>query len=408
MIRPEFLATVASDDLGCATSSDHRMPDTVSAGVPGPGTIASSRRSIPSGRQPEIDMFEAHAHTPAAPSGPAAVDALAAAAPKTVDQAVRVDPAFVLSKIETWVVGFQRLLPNILVALVLFAVAFGIAWAVERSFRRWADKHDRSNLGAVLGSFLKWVILLIGGLLSLTLVIPSLNPGDLIAGLGIGSVAIGFAFKDILQNWLAGLLILIQRPFGVGDQIVVNGYEGTIEWIETRATIIAMYDGRRVIIPNADVYSHAVTVNTARPTRRSQYDVGIGYGDDVEAARAVILEALATVKGIEADPKPEVLVWDLAGSSVNLRVRWWTQSKRTNVVHVQAAVLEVIKTALDKAGIDIPFPTQVMLFHDQTEEIDGRRDNQREGWPKPPLGVGPGPAREHRAPANGHSGGERV
>lgn len=327
-------------------------------------------------------MTAAFAQTSAPATDPAAVDALAQNAPQTVDQAVRVDPAFVLSKIEAWVVGFQRLLPNIIVAIVLFALVFAIGWAVERAFRRWAEKHQRSNLGAVLGSFVKWLILLIGGLLALTIVIPSLNPGDLIAGLGIGSVAIGFAFKDILQNWLAGLLILIQRPFGVGDQIVVDGYEGTVEWIETRATIIAMYDGRRVIIPNASVYSNAVTVNTARSARRSQYDVGIGYGDDIAGARRVILDALKNVEGIEAEPAPEVLVWDLAGSSVNLRVRWWTQSKRTNVVHVQAAVLEAMKVALDKMGIDMPYPTQVVLLHDQTEETDGVRGMQREGWPR--------------------------
>lgn len=214
-----------------------------------------------------------------------AADAIAANAPDTVEQAVRVDPAFVLSKIETWVVGFQQLLPNIVVAIVVFAVAFGIGWSIERSFRSWADKHERANLGAVLGSFLKWIVLLFGSLLALTIVIPSLNPGDLLAGLGIGSVAIGFAFKDILQNWLAGLLILIQRPFDVGDQIIVDGFEGTVEWIETRATIIILFDGRRVIIPNASVYSSSVTVNTARPLRRSQYDVGIGYGDNVEMAR---------------------------------------------------------------------------------------------------------------------------
>ncbi|WP_245415002.1 mechanosensitive ion channel family protein [Aureimonas flava] len=353
-------------------------------------------------------MSQAFAQVPAstATTGPAAVDALAADAPRTVDQAVRVDPAFVLSKIETWVVGFQRLLPNIVVAIVLFALVFAVAWAVERSFRSWANRHDRSNLGAVLGSFVKWVILLVGGLLALTIVIPSLNPGDLIAGLGIGSVAIGFAFKDILQNWLAGLLILIQRPFGVGDQIVVNGYEGTVEWIETRATIIAMYDGRRVIIPNADVYSHAVTVNTARPTRRSQYDVGIGYGDDIEGARRAILEAIRSVPGIETEPAPEVLVWELAGSSVNLRVRWWTNSKRTNVVHVQSAVLEAVKQALDGVGIDMPYPTQVVLLHDQTEETDGIRGEQREGWPRRPDREPPGPLRRNGAARGADQPGE--
>lgn len=326
-------------------------------------------------------MFEAHAQTPAP-------------TPETVDQAVPIDASFVLSKVQSWIIGFQKLLPNIAVAIVIFVVIFGIAWAVERSFRSWSDRHNRSNLGAVLGSLLRWLIVLLGALLALTIVIPSLRPGDLLAGLGIGSVAIGFAFKDILQNWLAGLLILIQQPFKVGDQIVVDGYEGTVEWIETRATIIAQYDGRRAIIPNAEVYSNAVTVNTARPTRRSEYDVGIGYGDDIDAARAAILEAVATVDGVEAKPAPEVLVWDLAASAVVLRVRWWTKSVRTNVVHIKAAVLEAVKHALDEAGIDMPFGTQVLLFHDQSEETDGKRGRQREGWPRRPDAKPPRPARE--------------
>lgn len=145
-------------------------------------------------------------------------------------------------------------------------------------------------------------------------------------------------------------------------------------------------------------------MDTARPTRRSQYDVGIGYGDNIEAARKAILEAIATVSGIEADPKPEVLVWDLGGSSVNLRIRWWTQSKRTNVVHVQAAVLEAVKQALDKAGIDMPYPTQVMLLHDQTEDTDGIRGEQREGWPRGATAASPLPARELSDERRGQSG----
>lgn len=335
-------------------------------------------------------MFEAFAQE----SGTANPASLAVAtAPETVEQAVEIDPAFALGKIEAWVVGFQKLLPNIVVALVLLALFWGIGWLVGRGFSAWAKRRGRDNLGEVLGSFLKWVVILLGILLALTIVIPSLKPGDLVAGLGIGSVAIGFAFKDILQNWLAGLLLLIRQPFEVGDQIIVNGYEGTVEWIETRATIITTYDRRRVIIPNADVYSNAVTVNTAHKLRRSQYDVGIGYGDDVETAREAILAALAETPGVEADPKSEVLVWDLAASTVNLRARWWTNSKRTDVVHTQAAALEAIKASLDKAGIDMPFDTQVLLFHDQTEELDGVRGRQREGWPKPAKGTLPRPAR---------------
>ena len=313
------------------------------------------------------------------------------AAPETIDEAITIDPAFVLGKVEAWVVAFQRLLPNMAVAVVVFALFLLAGWIVKRSFVSWAKRRDRSNLGDVLGSFLRWVVIVAGGLIALTIVIPSLKPGDLVAGLGIGSVAIGFAFKDILQNWLAGLLLLLRRPFRPNDQIVINGYEGTVQRIETRATIIKTYDGRDIIVPNAEVYSNAVTVNTAYERRRSDYDVGIGYGDSIDLARETILKCIAEVKGVEQEPAPEVLVWDLASSTVNLRVRWWTNSLRTDVVHVRAGVLETMKKALDKAGIDMPFDTQVLLFHDQSEETDGRRGAQREGWPKKPDGENPAP-----------------
>jgi len=333
-------------------------------------------------------MFEAYAQTPNAAAPPATE-----AEPDTLSEAVQADPQLVLDKIERWAEGFQRLLPNILVALIVLLIFVGIGWGVQKGVRSWGARRDRANLGAVLGSFVKWVVIVLGLLVALIIVVPAFRPGDLIAGLGIGSIAIGFAFKDILQNWLAGLLLLIRRPFRIGDEIVVNGYEAKVEWIETRATMIRTYDGRRAIIPNADVFTNPVTVNTAFPLRRSEYDVGIGYGDKIPAAREAILAALCEVEGVEQDPAPEVLAWELAGSSVNLKVRWWSHSRRSDVVHVQARVIEAIKNALDGAGIDMPFPTQVVLLHEQTEEVDGMRGEQREGWPPRKGGPQPKPLR---------------
>ncbi|MBP1807643.1 mechanosensitive ion channel family protein [Rubellimicrobium aerolatum] len=341
-------------------------------------------------------MFEAHAQT--------IEPAPTADEPDTLAEAVQADPGVILDKIAAWVEGFQRLLPNIAVALVVLLVFVGLGWGVQNALVRWGKRRDRENLGAVLGSFVKWAVIVLGGLVALIVVIPTFNPGDLIAGLGIGSIAIGFAFKDILQNWLAGLLLLIRRPFRIGDEIVVNGYEGRVEWIETRATMIRTYDGRRAIIPNADVFTNAVTVNTAFDLRRSEVDVGIGYGDPIPAAREAILAALREVEGVEPDPAPEVLAWELAGSSVNLKVRWWSHSRRTDVVHVQARVVEAIKGALDRAGIDMPFPTQVVLHHDQTEEVDGVRGRQREGWPPRQDGPQPRPARDMAFPRDGAQG----
>lgn len=137
------------------------------------------------------------------------------------------------------------------------------------------------------------------------------------------------------------------------------------------------------MIPNSDIYTSAVRVKTAFDKRRSQYDVGIGYGDDVENACRVIRAAVAGVAGVQADPAPDALAWDLAASWVTVRARWWTAVHRADVVHVHSDVIIAIKKALDAAGIDLPYETRVHLFHDQTESVDGIRGVQREGWPAP-------------------------
>jgi small-conductance mechanosensitive channel len=338
--------------------------------------------------------MQAAAQTNTGGEAPPVPSGATATATETATRTIEVGSAIIQDKVQSWSAGFQYLLPNILVALLVLGIFIGVAWVVANGFQRWARRRDRENLGEVLGAFLKWLVIFLGVLIGLTIVMPSLRPGDLVAGLGVGSVAIGFAFKDILQNWLAGVLLLLRQPFRPGDQIIVNGYEGTVQRVETRATIIRTYDGRDAIIPNADVYSNPVTVNTAHERRRHEYDLGIGYGDDIEHARHVILSAIRGVPEVEVDPAPEVLVWELAGSSVNLRIRWWTQPRRIDVVLARSAVLQAVKQALDLDGIDMPYPTQVMLFHDQTEEIDGLRGEQREGWPKRKADRQPRPARE--------------
>ena len=327
---------------------------------------------------PEVAPTEAQA----APDEGAGEDAAGDDDPGEGLAEVDADPGLIFDKIDGWVDGFFRLLPNIAVALILMAIfvalGIGVAWALRRAGRM----RGRENLGQVGGNLVKWVIYVLGFMLGATIVVPSLKPGDLIAGLGIGSVAIGFAFKDILQNLLAGILLLVRQPFEIGDQIVSSGgFEGTVERIETRATLIRTYDGKRVVIPNSEIYTNAVTVKTAYAQTRSQYDVGIGYGDDWDEAIRLAREAAAGVEGVLADPAPEALAWALDESAKVVRVRWWTASPRADVVEVWSGVLRAVSKAYDEAGIDMPFPTQVHLFHDQTEEVDGRRGRQREGWP---------------------------
>lgn len=287
---------------------------------------------------------------------------------------------------DKWITATIKFIPNIGVAFVILILFYLIATFVGNTIRNQATKKDRNNLGDMLGGLAKSGIVLVGITLAVTIVFPTITPGKVLGSLGIGSVAIGFAFKDVLQNWLAGLLILLRQPFEVGDQILVSDYKGTVQRIETRATIIRDYDGGRIVIPNNIIYNESVTVKTAHDHLRSQYDVGVGYGDDVEDAVAIIEKALSNIKEIEQDPKPEALIWDLAASWVTIRVRWWTDSMRSDVTHSRPVVILAIKKALDEAGIDMPYDTIVHLLHDQTEADDGDRSKQREGWPAPKDG----------------------
>ena len=288
--------------------------------------------------------------------------------------------------------GFFLQLPNIIGGIVLILVMWFVAKLVARGIRKGFHHRGLVDLGGVLASLVFGLIVAAAVLVASVIVFPSVKPATIISSLGIGSVAIGFAFKDILQNLLAGILLLINRPYRRGDQIVVKDYEGTVEHIQSRATLIKTYDGRRVIIPNSDVYTSPVIVNTAFATRRSQYDVGIGYGDDPAAACDAFVAAVAKVEGVVPEPAPEALPWALADSYVTIRVRWWTDSKRTNVAHTQARVIHALFLAAKEHGIDLPFPTTVMLFHDQSEEVDGDRAQQREGWP-----AGSNPPRPRRS-----------
>ncbi len=289
-----------------------------------------------------------------------------------------------ITRAQAVVNGVVAALPSIALALVVFGGFVLIAALVKRIVARLTETRLRAhrNAGVAVGRLAQGLVVLLGLLVSLSVALPTFRPGDVVQVLGIGSVAIGFAFRDILQNFLAGILLLVTQPFRIGDQIIASTHEGTVEDIQTRATFIRTYDGRRVVVPNADLFTDTVVVNTAFEHRRLEYDVGIGYGDDVERARALILEAVRGTEGVLEEPAPDVLLMDFAPSSVSLRVRWWiAPPKRADALEARDKVLTAVKTQLTSHGIDLPFPTQQILFHDQTEESDGDRTRQREGWP---------------------------
>ncbi|OYD91551.1 mechanosensitive ion channel protein MscS [Nostoc sp. 'Peltigera membranacea cyanobiont' 210A] len=286
-------------------------------------------------------------------------------------------------KVQSMINGFIALLPNIILGLIVFIFFLFIASRIKALVKRLTrNRRYARNLGLVLGRLAQGLTILIGLFIALSIVIPTFQAGDLVQLLGISGVAIGFAFRDILQNFLAGILILLTEPFQIDDQIVFKGFEGTVENIETRATTIRTYDGRRIVIPNSELFTNSVTVNTAFDNRRLEYDVGIGYNDDIDRAKQLMLDAMLSVDEVLKDPPPDVLAMELAESTVNIRVRWWVHPpRRADNLISRDKVIIAIKKKLVANGIDLPFPTQQILFHDQTEETDGNRSRQREGWP---------------------------
>lgn len=221
-----------------------------------------------------------------------------------------------LDKMQAMLNGFMILLPNMVLALIVFAIFFFIARVIKKAVGNLTrDRRQARNLGMVLGRLAQGATILVGLFIALSIVIPSLKASDLVQLLGISSVAIGFAFRDILQNFLAGILILLTEPFQIDDQIVFKDFEGTVENIQTRATTIKTYDGRRIVIPNSELFTNSVIVNTAFENRRLEYDIGIGYGDDIDEARLLILEAMHETDGVLETPTPDAIVVELAGSS---------------------------------------------------------------------------------------------
>lgn len=245
-------------------------------------------------------------------------------------------------------------LPRIGVAVTVIAAGWVISRLIRHVARRAFARRASRSFAQVMSKVIGWVFLTLVVLAALAITFPSIRPVDLLAGLGFFSVAVGFAFQDILENTLAGILLIFRQPFRSGDQVEVEGQVGTIEVITIRETRITTFDGELVIIPNRDVYKSVIRVQTANALVRSDFVVGIGYDEDATEARRVIVEALRDVDGVATNPPPSALVEELAVSTVNLRVRLWTSSRQWDRLTTVDAAIRACKRALDRAGIEMP------------------------------------------------------
>ena len=256
------------------------------------------------------------------------------------------------------------LLPSLAIATVVLSVAWLVArFATGIVHRITGRTRLRGDLKDLLETLVRVAIWIVGFLLAATIVIPGFTFGGMVAGLGIGAVAIGFAFQDIFKNFLAGVLIMLREKMRIGDQVECEGIRGKVEHISLRETHIRQLSGELTIVPNSMLFEKPVQIVTDQHQRRDDILVPIDFGDDLETARAAIAMALKNVGTIASDKPVQVFAKDFdPGAGVTtLLVRYWTDAIANNSTEVRSEAMLAIVAGLAQAGIALPSSTTELV-----------------------------------------------
>jgi small conductance mechanosensitive channel len=256
--------------------------------------------------------------------------------------------------------------PQWIAAMIIFACSFIFAKATkEKVVDRVSNKlaEDDQEVLVLIGRATYVAVLLLG--VTISLKIAGIDLTAIIAAVGFG---MGFAMQDLIMNFIAGIMILVNRQFTLGDYIKVNDTIGQVTEIQSRATILKALDGTRVIVPNSQLFTNQVTSFTSNPFRRIEVEVGVEYRTDLEHATQIIKEALDEHPPVLKEPGPAIVLDEFSDNSINFLVRFWVDSK-SNWVGTKSGVIKLIKKHFDAAGIEIPFPIRTLVMDKNTEDV---------------------------------------
>ncbi len=284
-----------------------------------------------------------------------------------------------LEQLDDMMVGFMKLLPLMGIAVLALIITWIASKIVRTILTKVLDKaHIRPSLRTLALTMAKIAVWTIGILISAAIVFPSLTPAKILAALGLGSIAIGFAFQDIFENFLAGVMIMLRRTMRIGDFIECEGVEGKIEQINIRDTYIRQTDNQLVLMPNSKLFKNEVYVRTEQEIRRYQIVCGVAYDVNLAEAKSVIDAAVKSVDLVNKDKPVQVFASEFNSSSVDFTIRWWAKSKPVDKMESQDAVIMAVKKALDDAGIEIPFPYITHTFKEKLDvQVEGDNDNKK-------------------------------
>jgi len=258
--------------------------------------------------------------------------------------------------------SFVDMLPVIGIALAI-VIGFGI---LSSLLRRWDGlfrflSHNQL-LRSLIRNIVATVVFLVGVILALEILDATKFVGAVLGAAGVMGLAIGFAFKDIAENYLASILLALRRPFQVRDVVDIDGHVGKVMALNTRATVLMTFDGNHVRLPNSLVFKAVITNFTRNPLRRFSFEVGAGTNEDLTAAQALGLSTLAAMEGVMADPAPFSVIDDLGDSTVSIEFRAWVDQTKYDFEKVRGDAIRRVKIAFDDAEIEMPEPTYRVMM----------------------------------------------
>ena len=253
--------------------------------------------------------------------------------------------------------------PLVLVALVIIAVAWLVARLIGAlAGRLFANRIQSPLLLAVVTKLFAIPVFLLGVYFVLQVAGLTRLAITLLGGTGLAGIVIGFAFRDIAENFLSSLLLSVRNPFSRGDLIEVAGYKGIVQNLNTRSTVLLTLEGNHVQIPNATVYKSTITNFSTNANRRAEFTVGIGYESSTAKAQSLIKNVLENHPAVLIEPEPLVLVNDLGAATVNLKVRYWFDSATYAPDKINSALMRISKSVLLQNGIELPDPAREVVF----------------------------------------------
>lgn len=279
-------------------------------------------------------------------------------------------------------VGF---LPLLIVALIILALFIVLALAVAR----WQSLFRRVTANAFLADFLRtgarFIIILLGVIAALAVLDATALIGTALGAAGLVGLVLGFALRDTVENYFAGILLSVRQPFVPHDRVLIAGHEGDVVRLTPRATFLMTLDGNHVRIPNAAVFNGIIVNYTRNPLRRFQFDIGVGTGEGLAPAQRLAASTLAAMEGVLADPPPRADVHELGSHHVVLRVYGWMDQRTHDFLKMRSEAIRLVKEAFDAAGIEMPAP--IVDLRGRAEPARGRAERAPAG-PRAPIDIG--------------------